>query len=403
MNVFIIPSWYPSEDEPHTGIFFKEQAEALADVFPDSDFALSTWGSHEHDLLLYSNDLLKIIPKLIKGSLKQAAQTQLRDNLTQYYTPAFTWTRKVWQGNIRNIIKANEKHLLAFKAAKGTIDVIHAHSAHPGGWVAMELSKKYNIPYVLTEHMGPFPFDAFKLPSGKLSPWLAKPLHNAFATIAVSPQQQATLQNWGIPRVTHIPNLTDESFFKPDKGKQPNTAFTFFTLARLEEGKGISYLLEAFKKLLEVYQECKLIIGGEGSQQENYKARANALAISDNVELLGVLNRDQALQAYQRCDAFVLPSLHENLPLVLLEAIACGKPLISTYCGGPESIITPETGILVAPGNTEALYEGLLAMHLNYKHYNPDKIRQLFLIKYSRQTVCQQIMDIYKAASVSKN
>ncbi|MBC5774220.1 glycosyltransferase [Pontibacter sp. KCTC 32443] len=400
MNVFIIPSWYPSKNEPHTGIFFKEQAEALAHVYSNSNFALSTWGSHDKDLLLYASEHLNIIPKLLRAASKQPYQKQLKPNLTEYFTPAFTWTRKLFKGNINNIVKANEKHLKAFEATVGKVDIIHAHSAHPAAWVAMELAARYKIPYVITEHMGPFPFDAFRTRSGKLSHWLAKPLQNAFANIAVSPQQQQTLQQWGIPNVTQIPNLTDESKFIPGTGgtKQP---FTFFTLARIEEGKGIAYLLHAFKLLLGKASNVQLIIGGEGTQLENYKALATTLGIADKVTWLGVLDRQQTIKQYQACDAFVLPSLHENLPLVLLEAMACGKPLISTYCGGPESIITPATGLLVEPGNTEALYLALHKLYSNYNKYNPGVIRESFCSRYSRQVVCQQIMDIYKAATRS--
>jgi len=402
MNVFIIPSWYPSEDEPHTGIFFKEQAEALAYIFPESSFAISTWGSHKADLLLHVKDHLKNIPKLLRVAFKNPQQRQLKPNLTEYYTPAFTWTRKILEGNINNIIKANEKHLLEFESKVGKVDVIHAHTAHPAGWVAMKLAAKYNIPYIITEHMGPFPFASFRTKSGKLSNWLAQPLQKAFANIAVSPQQQKTLQEWGIPKVTHIPNLTDETIFTP-KPEEVTEPFTFFTLARLEEGKGIQYLLQAFKLLTETAPDLKLKVGGEGTQLENYKLQAAALGITDKVEWLGLLDRQATVKHYQTCSTFVLPSLHENLPLVLLEAMACGKPLISTYCGGPESIITPETGLVVEPGNAVALKEAMSQLYKNYSNYNSEQIRQLFCSRYARAIVCKQIMEVYKAAAETKS
>ena len=397
MNVFIIPSWYPSKDQPHTGIFFKEQAEALAYVFPDSDFALSTWGSHEHDLLLESKDHIRNFSKLLKFSSKKASELKLKTNLREFYSPAFTWTRKLFRGNIDNIVKVNERHFLSFQKEVGKIDIIHAHSAHPAGWVAMELAKKYGIPYIITEHMGPFPFRDFLLSTGKLSPYLEKPLHNSNANVAVSPQLKETLNKWEIPRVSYIPNLTDESFFKvkPESQNQDGT-FTFFTLARLEEGKGISFLLEALKLLSKGYSNIRLRVGGDGSQAETYHTLAKNLGIEDKVEWLGLLDRQQSLNEFQNCDAFVLASLHENLPLVLIEALACGKPLIGTYCGGSESIIHEKNGLVVEPGNTEALADAMEDMYLNSRRYDPEEIRSDFMSRYSRPVVCKQIMNLYQ-------
>jgi glycosyltransferase involved in cell wall biosynthesis len=404
MNVFIIPSWYPSKDQPHTGIFFKEQAEALADVYPDSNFAISTWGSHETDLLIEIKDHINNIPKLLKFPTKNASKQQLKPNLREYYSPALTWTRKILQGNIKTITRVNEEHFLSFRKKVGQVDIIHAHSAHPAGWVAMELAQRYNLPYIITEHMGPFPFKVFLSRNGKLSIFLEKPLHSSYSNVAVSPQLKDTLNNWGIPRVTYIPNLTDESFFKlklpPSK---QDTTFTFFTLARLVEGKGISFLLEAFELIAQKYANCQLKIGGNGPEREVYRTLASGLGVADKVVWLGTLSRQQALDEFQNCDAFILPSLHENLPLVLIEALACGKPLIGTYCGGSESIINEKNGLVVEPGNVDALYKAMEAMYISYDRYSAEEIRADFMSRYSRPVVCKQIMELYQQVITQHN
>ncbi|ARS37286.1 glycosyltransferase [Pontibacter actiniarum] len=399
MNVFVIPSWYPTQHRPHSGIFVREQAEALAQAYPGSNFAISTWGSHNPDLQLWAKDHVRNLAKVLRHRRGQTSETKLGPNLTEYYTPAFTWSRKILRGNIDTIIKANESHLKAFEAAAGPVDVLHAHTAYPAGWVAMHLSARYKVPYLITEHMGPFPFKDFLLRPGQLSPYLQKPLQHAAATVAVSPQQKETLQHWGIPHVQYIPNLTDESFFKPSPGHQKNSLpTTFFTLARLEEGKGIRYLIQAFKLFLAAHPQCRLRIGGGGSCREEYQALVEELAIADKVEWLGVLNRESALEAYRQCDVFVLPSLYENLPLVLLEATACGKPVIGTYCGGPASIINRNNGLLVEPGNVQELHHALLEIYSSYSQYDQEAIRNEFCSRYSRSVVCQQIMEAYHAA-----
>ncbi len=396
MNIFIIPSWYPSAQNPHTGIFNKEQAIAMAQSYPISNFAVSTWGTHEPDLWLLGKDHLKNITKLIKFFSKGSTERKLGTNITEYYSPALTWTRKFLQGNINSIIKVNEKHLLAFQEEVGKVDIIHAHSAHPAGWVAMALAERYNIPYIITEHMAPFPFRSFLNANGTLSHYLSKPFHESSVNIVVSPQQKHTLTQWGIPNLKYIPNLTDESFFYPRPQAEERDKFVFFTLAVLEDRKGIPYLLKAFKRLVQRFPDAHLVLGGDGLQREAYQELASSLGIKEHVQWLGTLNRQQAVSQLQNCDAFVLPSFHENLPLVLLEASACGKPLIGTYCGGSESIINDKNGLVVEPGDIDALHNAMEDMYLNYQRYDAEEIRKDFMKLYSRPVVCKQIMNLYQ-------
>lgn len=368
----------------------------MAEFHPASNFAVSTWGTHEDGLLLLAKDHVKNIAKIIKSLSKEASERQLGRNIKEYYKPAFTWTRKFLRGNIESIYRVSEYHFLAFQEEKGKVDIIHAHSAHPAGWIAMEISKKYRIPYVITEQMAPFPFRSFMDKHHRLSKYLLHPFQHASANIVVSPQQKQTLTEWGIPRLKLIPNLTDESIFQPNYTPRRERKFTFFTLAVLEDRKGIKYLLQAFKRFQKHYPTTRLVIGGDGPQRQIYQTLASTLLITEHVQWLGTLTRQQAVKELQNCDAFVLPSFHENLPLVLLEASACGKPLIGTYCGGSESIINQKNGLIVAPGNVDALYSAMEDMYLNYQRYNAEEIRAEFMSKYSRPVVCKQIMDLYK-------
>ena len=108
MNVFNIPSWYPSKDHPYAGIFTLEQVQLLAQAKPNSKFALSLWGQKEESKLLWAKDHIKNISKLLKKDVLPKPQKQLENNLQEYYTPAYTWTEKILWGNIYSIIKANE-------------------------------------------------------------------------------------------------------------------------------------------------------------------------------------------------------------------------------------------------------------------------------------------------------
>jgi len=116
------------------------------------------------------------------------------------------------------------------------------------------------------------------------------------------------------------------------------------------------------------------------------------------VSWLGSLNRDQSLQEFQNCDAFVLASRHESMGIVFAEAMACGKPVICTKCGGPEFIIDHNTGFLVNPENELELVEAMIKMIDNYRNFSSEAIRNSFENKFSVPKVADQIMEVYKQA-----
>ena len=334
MRIFVIPSWYPTADAPHTGIFIKEQALALAGHHQNIKVGISTWGSHMNDLLLEKSRLHHWPGKILRGlALKPFAHADA-ENCTEYFTPAFTWSRHVLSGNIEGITRANEANLNQFIAHFGRPDIIHAHTAYPAGYVAQKLSDRHGIPYVITEQMSPFPFTTFEH-RGQLHPVIMEPYQHSGKNIAVSAALLKTMGFRGVPRLKLINNLTDEDFFQPDETNAGRSnVFCFAFIGRMEEQKGVKYLMEAAGLLKASGQNFKLIMGGDGAERKLYELQAREVCVNDQIEWLGTLDREGVRSTLQCCDAFVLPSIHENHPLVLLEALAMGKPAIATYCRG---------------------------------------------------------------------
>ncbi len=130
-------------------------------------------------------------------------------------------------------------------------------------------------------------------------------------------------------------------------------------VGRLVNAKGFSYLIEAVK-LINSKTPLRLLIMGDGVLKEELKKRAEEIGIKDKVDFLGVKKNPFAYMT--RCDLFVLPSLYEGLPNVLVEAMALGLPVISTDCPhGPNEIIEDgRNGILIPVGNPEAISEAVL-------------------------------------------
>ncbi len=130
------------------------------------------------------------------------------------------------------------------------------------------------------------------------------------------------------------------------------------TIAHMEEHKGIKYLLESASLLLQSRNDISFLLVGEGALKEELKILSTDLKIEKNVIFTG--ERSNIPEILSLTDIFVLPSLREGMPLTILEAMDCGKPIIATNVGGvPEIVKDGVTGILVSPKDPEALYSAM--------------------------------------------
>jgi glycosyltransferase involved in cell wall biosynthesis len=131
------------------------------------------------------------------------------------------------------------------------------------------------------------------------------------------------------------------------------------SVGRLSKEKGYPYLLQAVARILP-QRQVRLVIVGEGPQRAELESLARELGIAESVDLIGY--RENPFKYLARAQLFVLSSLWEGLPGVLVEAMACGAPVVATDCrSGPSEIITNDAeGLLVPTADVEALAEAML-------------------------------------------
>ncbi|MEH1855882.1 MAG: glycosyltransferase [Nostoc sp.] len=389
MNLFIIPSWYPNATQPIAGIFTKEQAVAIASLASNIRVIVSTWGHDDGNLPLRRPD--RWIRALSWRLAQKNDQIRESDGVVEVFNPTLTWNR-LFFGSINRLVDVNRRNFQLATEHYGKIDLIHAHVSYPAGYIASILKKEFGVPYVLTEHMGPFPFPSL-LKSGMPIPEIIAAFSNAFASIAVSPSLADCIEGFGLPRPMIVPNMIDERRFK--LASLSSDRFIFFTLCTLTNQKGIDHLLYALARWNPPSNKVEIRIGGDGPMRSVYMALADRLGVSDRVHWLGLVSRNMAPRLFQECHTYVMPSLHETFGIVYAEAIASGKPVIATRCGGAEFIVNKNNGRLVEIGNVEELAETMNWMYLNWSDFDPIAIRLDFETRFSRTSVVKKLCHLY--------
>ncbi|MEG1379598.1 MAG: glycosyltransferase, partial [Bacteroidales bacterium] len=134
---------------------------------------------------------------------------------------------------------------------------------------------------------------------------------------------------------------------------------------------------------------------GDGEEAPLLQEQIAALKMEDRISLLGVLPREEVAQRLAECDAFVLPSYAETFGIVFIEAMATGMPAIGTVCGGPEDIITPESGFLIEPGDTAALSQKLRELYDTYERFDRKEISRYIAEHFDFSLAGPALKDIY--------
>lgn len=159
--------------------------------------------------------------------------------------------------------------------------------------------------------------------------------------------------------------------------------------------KKVDLLINAFAKVFKGQKDIRLKIGGDGSEKNNLIEQAEQLGVSKQIDFLGRLTRDQVKHEVLSADAFVLSSEYETFGVVLIEALALGKPIIATKCGGPESIISPEVGYLVEKNSIDDLARAMSDLFENYGQFESEEIREYCIQQFSEDAVIKKLETIY--------
>jgi glycosyltransferase involved in cell wall biosynthesis len=374
MNILVIPSWYPTEDKPGNGIFFKEQVEALL-------------GRGHNVTVAYADLRFKL--NGLKTGLFKAENTQVNTYIyrRRSLTPNLECGR--WPQRIFML----EKLYKLIVKLHGKPDIIHLHSCRMAVEAA-HLCKKHCIPMIYTEHFS----GILENKSSILFHQLKIALKNSSYSIAVSEQLKKAMSPYG-ENISYIPNMVDTKIFKPQtmpKNTQ-NKSFVFGAMGNLVPIKCFDILIMAFAIVAGQIPFSTLLIAGSGQEKQNLQFLINKLNLCDKVQLIGYVNREDTVVFFNNCDCFVCSSKIETFGAVIIEALACGKPVAATLCGGPQSIINQTNGILCEIENPQSLADAMLFIAKQIELFDSHKIREDCVNRFDKEVICAKLEGVYSS------
>lgn len=212
----------------------------------------------------------------------------------------------------------------------------------PSGPIGYMLKKKYKLPYVIRFGGGDVPGfqERFTKVYKVIAPAIKLIWKNADALIANSQGlKDMALDFYNKKPFDVIPNGVDTEVFYPIV-KEESDEFKILFVSRLIERKGLQFIIPQLKKIQDSTEKSvKLIVVGDGPYRETLERIAEENHVSDMVEFVGQKGKEEIVPFYQNADLFILPSAKEGMPNVVLEAMACGLPIIMTPCEGSAELI----------------------------------------------------------------
>ncbi len=376
MNILVLTHSYPDFNHKWRGIFVQEQVIALSI-------------KHDITVVYFKVDYSHFAPFSDYSFLKKqnGRVTEYEVTINKSF-PVITQIKFLL--NTYRFIK--EKILNQTK-----IDIIHSHLSYPGGFLGAIIQEKRKIPNILTEHS--------RIKSYFRS-WIHKKcvkytLRKTNCVIAVSNALREEIISLCHRPVAVIHNIVDVEKFELVKSK-PGAILNIGFLGGLKNyNKGLDLLLKS-AALLET-KDFFLHIGGNGILLDDFKKMAADLDIDSNCKFYGEISRNDIANFYSKLDLFVLPSRYETFGIVLIEAMACGIPVIATKCGGPQEIVTPSTGILIQKDNASELKTAIISISGNIGSYDKESIRNYAKENFGQKVFVERLSDLYDEILTKKS
>jgi glycosyltransferase involved in cell wall biosynthesis len=372
MRVLVVPKWYPWPDRPMFGVFCREQARAV---------------SGAHDVVVIASDAVRS-PSFAAFELSDSLEEGLRTLRVRYRRPRFRPAAMACQ--VAGMVAALRK----LRKEGWRPDVVHAH-VYSAGLPALILGRLSGASVVVSEHYTGFQRG---LITGydRLTARIAFRFADLVAPVSADLARQVrALESHAHVRV--VETVVDTDVFHPPvqrRERTPDGSVRLLTVAALTAKKGHAYLLEALPGL-RVQRSLTLDLVGDGELRAELEDLVRRRGLAETVRFHGELPKEEVAEFMRRADLFVLPSLFENLPCVLIEAIASGLPCVATTVGGVPDLLNGAGGLLCQPRDSLALAAAISTALERRSEIDPEALASAARGRFGYEAVARTWTEIY--------
>ena len=384
-HVLVLPKWYTGRNDPQLGDFVRKQMLAAS-----------------RSLTACAGKMSVVFAVPIPG-LQRAAEQELEETegiweLRCYYRPSqasFGVIRKL--SNLVRYWRAGWGGIRRVFRERGKPDIAHVHILVRPALLAWWIRKMHQVPFILSEQSSEYLDGTWRAKSALFKALNIFLFRRASAITVVSDHLGSALKTLGLcSRYEVVPNTvpgTDKPLPLPGPANQ------FMMVADLvDKTKNISGVLRALEAGRSQGHDLRLDVIGNGPDLEFLQDLATDLGLSKSVRWLGRMSNAEVLQRIAGTGTMIINSNVETFSVVTGEALALGKPVIATRCGGPVAFISEVNGVLIEPRDDAALTAAMIHRSMGTVLYDPADIRSSVSEKFSVEAVGVRFLTIYQDA-----
>lgn len=382
MKIWIIGYGVPSEKYPINGIFSYNQAKALAQYDQDLSIcyialdirSLRRW--RRWGIRKYVKDDIQIIECSVPvGGIPAKYKNGIYHTLLAY---ALCCARRLC----------------------GKPDIIHAHFTEMA-YALSQCRNSYDAGIIVTEHSSGINEPVIEPELRRMAEYCYS---KADRLITVSPSFQQKIYEEFHKNSIFIPNIIDEHiYYYKEPFINKSESIRFLGVGRLVPVKQYDFMISSFLEALKADDQMELYLIGDGVDYGKLSGLIKKSGRNDKVHLLGQKSAEEVAEWMQKSHCLVISSEAETFGAVCAEALMCGRPVISTRCGGPECMIDAQNGILLSVNDQEHMKNAFLEMKQKYQRYEFRKIAEKAVSGFGTNAVCQELVTVYQQVMEDKD
>lgn len=399
MKILVISSLYPKRNiDDNNGIFIQQQLLAL-------------YKYHHCDISVISP--IPYVPPFlssIKTKWSKYKSVPYSDNISGinvFYPRYFRPPGEIFYGSSSNIMDNNLGSFIRSQIRIFKPDIVQAYNGTPQGYVAAKTGLRYKIPVIVSfrgddtnsypSYTGNLNKTIFVINNSTIITTVSYDLKKKLGLIASSVKPIKVIYN-GCNNKMFYPNKKAGNILRKHKGFKKNDIIIVFLGNGQQEQKGVVDAIISFNYLKKRISNVKFLFLGYNNLNAKVNNRLKNTSL-DDIYFAGKIKHNEIGNYLNIGDIFILPSWKEGLPNALLEAMACGLPVVASNVGGiPEVIKHSENGFLVEPGDHITLYKyiELLILNRNLRETIKLKARTTIVNNFTWEKSSSQLFTLYK-------